>query len=104
METMWILKGAGFIALGIALVLLVTYVLMRLWNGLVPQLFNGPRLRFLQALGLLFLTRLLFGGFGGYRGYGWRGYDGYNKQSYFHRHHQTPPTKHNTDTTAVYRQ
>ena len=70
MEAIWILKGAGFIALGIGLFVLITYVLMRLWNGLIPQLFNGPRLRFVQALGLLFLSRLLFGGFGGPRGYG----------------------------------
>lgn len=73
METMMILKGIGFALLGIGVFLLATYVVMRLWNWLVPALFNGPRLRFVQALGLFFLARLLFGfgGFGrGHYGYG----------------------------------
>ena len=71
METMMILKGIGFVLLGVGLFLLATYAVMRLWNWLVPSLFNGPRLRFVQALGLFFLARLLFafGGFGG-RGFG----------------------------------
>lgn len=64
MNTMMILKGLGFAALGIGLFMLATYVVMRLWNWLVPALFNGPRLRFVQALGLFLLARLLFG-FGG---------------------------------------
>lgn len=58
------LKIVGFVALGIAAFLVATYLVMRLWNWLVPSLFNGPRLRFAQALGLIFLTRLLVG-FGG---------------------------------------
>lgn len=58
------LKIAGFIALGMIVFLVATYLVMRLWNWLVPTLFNGPRLRFVHAIGLLFLTRLLVG-FGG---------------------------------------
>lgn len=34
-----------------------------LWNVLMPQIFGWPRLTFWQALGLLVLTKLLFGGF-----------------------------------------
>lgn len=64
MEIMMILKIAGFIALGIAAFLVATYLVMRLWNWLIPTVFNGPRLRYIQALGLVFLTRLLVG-FGG---------------------------------------
>ncbi|GAB3926751.1 hypothetical protein [Larkinella terrae] len=83
MEFMWILKGLGFLALGIGLFFLVTLVVMRLWNWLVPAVFNGPKIRFVQALGLLFLTRLLVGGFGfgGAHGGHWRGHPG------FDRHH-----------------
>jgi hypothetical protein len=33
----------------------------------VPELFNGPRVTFAQALGLLILSKLLFWGFGGKR-------------------------------------
>ncbi len=32
-----------------------------LWNALIPDLFHGPELTYLQAVGLLVLTRLLAG-------------------------------------------
>jgi hypothetical protein len=38
------------------------FVVMSLWNWLVPVLFKGPALGYWQALGLLVLMRLLFGG------------------------------------------
>lgn len=43
-------------------------VIMLLWNGLLPGLFAFPHINFWQALGLLVLTRLLFGRFG-FRGW-----------------------------------
>jgi hypothetical protein len=78
---MIILKVIGFALLGIGLFLLATYVVMRLWNWLVPSLFNGPRLRFVQALGLFVLARLLFG-FGG--GFGHHGHYGYGRPYWHH--------------------
>lgn len=45
-----------FIAAGGALV-------MQLWNWLLPPLFGWPEVGFWQALGLLALCRILFGGF-----------------------------------------
>ncbi|WP_338868155.1 hypothetical protein WBJ53_16785 [Spirosoma sp. SC4-14] len=80
---MMILKIIGFAIVGIGLFLLATYVVMRLWNWLIPALFNGPRLRFVQALGVFLLARLLvgFGGFGP-RGYGPRGYGHFNHYGY----------------------
>jgi len=39
-------------------------VVMRLWNALLPPLFGGPAITRWQALGLLVLCRILFGGFG----------------------------------------
>jgi hypothetical protein len=42
-------------------------VVMRLWNWLLPALFGWPQITFWQALGLLALCRILFGGFGGGR-------------------------------------
>jgi len=47
-----------FIALGGAIV-------MWLWNWLVPPIFGWPALTFWQAIGLLALCRILFGGLGG---------------------------------------
>jgi len=44
---------------------------MLLWNALLPQIFVLPRIGYLQAVGLLVLTRLLFGGIGGW-GHGGR--------------------------------
>jgi hypothetical protein len=52
-------------ALGVA-----GFVVMSLWNWLIPALFGGPALHFWQALGLLALTRILVGRFG--RGPGYR--------------------------------
>ena len=39
-------------------------VVMRLWNWLLPPLFEFPPIHFWQALGILLLSRILFGGFG----------------------------------------
>ncbi len=41
-------------------------VVMRLWNWLLPPLFGWRSLGFWQALGLLALCRILFGGLGGH--------------------------------------
>lgn len=35
-----------------------------LWNYLVPDLFHGPEITYLQALALIGLSKLLFGGMG----------------------------------------
>ena len=43
-----------------------------LWNWLLPPLFGWPAVTFWQALGLLVLSRILFGGFGRHGGRGWR--------------------------------
>jgi len=51
-------------------------VVMLLWNWLGPALFGLPLITFWQALGLLALCRILFGGFGlcggGHRNSRWR--------------------------------
>jgi len=44
-----------------------------LWNWLMPGLFHLPAISFWQAVGLLGLSWLLFGG---WRGFGWRGHRG----------------------------
>ena len=62
-----------FILAPIALVVFVTIcgeVVMHLWNWLLPMLFGWRLITFWQALGLLVLCRLLFGGFGGHGGPG----------------------------------
>ncbi len=39
-------------------------VVRHLWNWLLPPLFGWPQITFWQALGMLALCRILFGGFG----------------------------------------
>ncbi len=39
-------------------------LVMWLWNWLVPSLFSGPVISYIQALGLLLLSRILLRGFG----------------------------------------
>jgi hypothetical protein len=51
----------GFFA--IVAVGVVSFVVMSLWNALVPAIFSLRPISFWQALGLLLLAKLLFGGF-----------------------------------------
>jgi len=74
MNRHWILRGLKFALFGALLVAAFTLVLMALWNWLAPAVFGWKAIDFWQALGLLVLSRILFGfrmGFG-YRGH-WRG-------------------------------
>ena len=54
--------------LGMTLFIFIGGTIVRLlWNWLLPPLFGWPAVTFWQALGLLALCRILFGGFGGHR-------------------------------------
>jgi hypothetical protein len=67
------MKGLAFLVLAPAFVAALSFVVMLLWNALVPGLFSGPVIGFWQAAGLLVLSRILFGGFRGRGGPGgWR--------------------------------
>ena len=39
-------------------------IVMHLWNWLLPSLFGWRQITFWQAIGILALCRILFGGFG----------------------------------------
>lgn len=54
----------GAIAIA-ALALLFGYVVMLLWNWLMPAIFGLGVITFWQAVGIVILAKLLFGGFGG---------------------------------------
>jgi hypothetical protein len=73
MRRRWWWRGLRFVAIGIAFAAALSFLVMMLWNALVPSLFAGPAIGFWQALGLLVLSRILFGGLrrgGGHAG--WR--------------------------------
>jgi hypothetical protein len=59
-----ILMGIGFGILGIGLFFLCGWVVMLLWNWLMPDIFGLKRLTYWQGWGLLVLSHLLFKGFG----------------------------------------
>jgi hypothetical protein len=52
-----------------------SFVVMSLWNWLLPALFGVARITYSQALGILVLSKILFGGFRGRGGPNmfWRG-------------------------------
>lgn len=53
----------------IAATILFTFVVMGLWNAILPAVLGVKAVTFAQALGILILSKILFGGFKG----GWRG-------------------------------
>lgn len=73
-------RGVGFAVLIVLGVAAITWVVMQLWNALLPEIFGWRTITFLQALGLLLLSKIFFGGWhrGGHRhgchhhgGHGW---------------------------------
>ena len=63
MKKYWVfraLKIAAFVTLGLAV---FGFVVMHLWNLLMPLIFGFRVITFWQAVGLMVLGRLLFGGF-----------------------------------------
>ncbi len=78
MKWWWILKVVKFTVLFVLFGTAMSYLLMTLWNWLMPQVFGLTILSFWQAAGLLLLSKLIFG-FGG--GWGHKGhYAGHWKQ------------------------
>jgi hypothetical protein len=55
-------RAVKIVAIVAVVLAVVGFVAMSLWNWLVPALFSGPMITYWQALGLIVLSRLLFGG------------------------------------------
>jgi membrane protein implicated in regulation of membrane protease activity len=55
-----------FMILGIAILAtgVFGFVVMSLWNAILPAVLGVKAITFLQALGILVLSKILFGGFG----------------------------------------
>lgn len=58
-------KVAAIILMVACGIMAISGIVMLLWNALLPSLFHFPVISFWQALGLLILTKILFGGFRG---------------------------------------
>ncbi len=73
----WVKKIVGFIVLAIVITAALGYVVMLLWNNVLTAVVTSVSvITFWQALGLLILSKILFGGFkggwGGHRGGHWK--------------------------------
>ena len=65
MKRFWIRRAPFIFALVIVGIFVFGQILMLLWNALMPLIFHLPLITFWQALGLLILSKILFGGFRG---------------------------------------
>jgi len=75
MRKRWYLRKAFIAPMAILAMAIFGFVVMTLWNWLVPTLFGGHTIGYWQAWGIIILSKILFGGFRGRPGYGghWRG-------------------------------
>ena len=62
MKALKVLKYVGFGILGLGFVILTVFVVMSLWNSLIPVLFHGPVITFWQTAGLFILSKILLTG------------------------------------------
>lgn len=77
METMmkkWVLRAVKIALIATIAGAVFGFIVMSLWNWLMPAIFGWHAITFWQALGLVVLSKLLFGGFRGGHGHGghWR--------------------------------
>lgn len=82
-------KKVWFALIFIAVAALAFWVIMLLWNWLIPSIIGWSAITYWQAAGLAVLCKLLFGGMGRFHG---RHHHGHHK---FHRkgHHMHNMTK-----------
>ncbi len=89
MTSRYVLRGVKFVLfamLFVALLAVFGFVVKGLWNWLMPALFGWKLIGYWQAVGLVVLSRILFGGF---RGSGGRG--GYRRRRMRERWEQMTP-------------
>jgi hypothetical protein len=72
MKKNWIATAVKVVVAGTAVIALFGFVVMSLWNWLMPAIFGLRLIGFWQALGLVILSKILFGGFRGRMGGGRR--------------------------------
>ena len=61
-------RGLKFVLFAALFVTVFGFVVMSLWNWLMPALFGWHLINFWQAVGVLVLSKILFGGFRGHPG------------------------------------
>lgn len=71
MRPWWLMKIGKVLLIVSAAIIFLGFLVMTLWNAVVPDLFGGPAVTFWQAVALLVLSHILLRGWGGWK-YGWR--------------------------------
>jgi len=67
------IRALKFLPIAVLFIALFGLIVMSLWNWLMPALFGWKVVTFWQAIGLVILSKILFGGFrGGPTGMHWR--------------------------------
>jgi len=69
------LRVLRFVGIALVVATLLSFIVMQLWNHLLPELVGAHTISFWQALGLLILSKILFGGFrrpGGPPAWAWK--------------------------------
>jgi Ca2+/H+ antiporter, TMEM165/GDT1 family len=64
-RSFWARRILLFILIAAVAILLFGTVIMLLWNNVLAQVVNVSTITFVQALGILVLSKILFGGFRG---------------------------------------
>jgi hypothetical protein len=67
MKRHWV-RGLKFVLFAALFVTVFGFVVMNLWNWLMPALFGVHLINFWQAVGILILSKILVGGFRGHPG------------------------------------
>src|SRR5580698_9016667 len=65
MKARWVVRGLKFAAFAIVACAIFGFIVLSLWNWLGPAVFGARTITFWQALGILVLSKILFGGFRG---------------------------------------
>ena len=63
-----LVRGLKFVLFAALFATVFGFVVMSLWNWLMPALFGWHLINFWQAVGVLVLSKILFGGFRGHPG------------------------------------
>ncbi len=79
-----VLKYTGFGILGVGAMFGFVWLVMLLWNALIPELFNGPELSYWQTAGIFILSKILLSGFSGG---GHKGSDSKKKDKWMSKYH-----------------
>ncbi len=90
MKKFWIKKAIMILVLGTIAIIVFGLVVMSLWNAILPAVLGVKAITFLQALGILLLSKILFGGFGGSR---WRGSPAWKEKMKRRFENMTPEEK-----------